>query len=83
VATPGGKCSQTQHRWGILPRRSNKSFSVESDCSFAVELINGAGPNISAHAFRINVIRELLRERNSKLVKITVRQTMLAMNLQS
>jgi hypothetical protein len=49
---------------------SNKSFSVESDCSFAVELINGTGLNISVHAFRINVIHELLRERNSKLVKI-------------
>jgi hypothetical protein len=44
---------------------------VESDCSFAVDLINGAGPNISVHAFRINDVRDLLRERNSKLVKIS------------
>jgi ribonuclease HI len=50
---------------------SNTRFTVESDCSFAVDLINGAGPNISVHAFRINDVRELLRERNSKLVKIS------------
>jgi ribonuclease HI len=47
------------------------SFIIESDCSEAVELINGAAPNISAYAFRVNLIRDMLRERESKLVKIS------------
>jgi hypothetical protein len=49
---------------------SQSVFSVESDCAEAIELIKATGPNVSAHAFRINSIRELLRERNSSIVKI-------------
>jgi ribonuclease HI len=44
---------------------------VESDCSTVVELITGTKPNRSAYTFRINVIRELLRERGSRLAKIS------------
>jgi hypothetical protein len=36
-----------------------------------VELILETTPNTSAYAFRINVIRELLRERDVKIVKIS------------
>jgi hypothetical protein len=43
---------------------------VETDCADAVELIGGKKANLSAYAFRITIIRELLRERDIVLVKI-------------
>jgi ribonuclease HI len=43
---------------------------VETDCADAVELIGGKMANLSAYAFRITTIRELLRERDTVLVKI-------------
>jgi ribonuclease HI len=46
------------------------AFTVESDCLEAVNLIKRASPNISAYAFRIRVVREFLREKDSPLVKI-------------
>jgi hypothetical protein len=47
-------------------------------------MISGQKPNISAYAFRVTAIRELLRERESILVKIPcVCVIQLAMNLQS
>ncbi|KAK1626172.1 hypothetical protein QYE76_000487 [Lolium multiflorum] len=46
-------------------------FSVESDCAEAINMIKQIPPNISAYAFRINEIREVLRERDSPLVKIS------------
>jgi hypothetical protein len=49
---------------------SESSFCVESDCAEAIELIKSIGPNVSAYAFRINSIRELLGERNSSVAKI-------------
>jgi hypothetical protein len=42
---------------------SNLRFDVETDCAEACDLIMDKGPNISAYAFHLNVIRELLRER--------------------
>jgi hypothetical protein len=42
---------------------SNLRFDVETHCAEACNLIMEKGPNRSAHAFRINVIRDLLRER--------------------
>jgi hypothetical protein len=48
-----------------------KHFSIETDCSEALDLIKESTPNTSIYAFRINVIRELLRERGSTLVKIS------------
>lgn len=45
-------------------------FTVESDCAEDVELIRETTPNTSAYEFRINVIRELLRKRDVKIVKI-------------
>jgi ribonuclease HI len=50
---------------------STLQLVVESDCADAVDIINGTEPNISAHAFKINVIRELLSVRGSRLVKIS------------
>jgi hypothetical protein len=34
-------------------------FDVETDCSEAIALINDKGPNISAYAFQLNVIRDV------------------------
>jgi hypothetical protein len=44
---------------------------VETDCAEAVEIIKDTTPNRSAYAFRVNVIRELLRERGCKLRRIS------------
>jgi ribonuclease HI len=49
---------------------TSQTFSVESDCAEAINMIKQTSPNISAYAFRINEIREVLRERDSPLVKI-------------
>jgi hypothetical protein len=50
---------------------STMQLVVEPDCTDAVEMSNGTEPNISAYAFKINVIRELLSVRGSRLVKIS------------
>jgi ribonuclease HI len=50
---------------------TSQEFIVESDCSVAIELIDNATKDRSAYAFSINIVRELLRERNSKLIKIS------------
>jgi hypothetical protein len=47
------------------------NFIVESDCLEGINWIKQSSPNGSAHAFRINAIRDLLRERDYKLVKIS------------
>ena len=47
------------------------NFIVESDCAEAVNLIRASTPNTSAFAFRINIIRKLIRERDINLVKIS------------
>jgi hypothetical protein len=47
------------------------NFIVESDCLVGINWIKQSSPNGSAHAFRINAIRDLLRERENKLVKIS------------
>jgi hypothetical protein len=44
---------------------------VETDCSEAVELLKEGSPNTSIYAFQVSVIRELLRERNFPLVKVS------------
>jgi hypothetical protein len=46
-------------------------FTVETDCSEAWELVKESTPNTSIYAFRIKVIRELIQERDSTLVKIS------------
>jgi hypothetical protein len=48
-----------------------KNIRAETDCAEAVELIKESTPNTSVYAFRINVIRELLRERGTVLTKIS------------
>jgi ribonuclease HI len=50
---------------------TSMDITVETDCLEAAELIKESTPNTSIYAFRINVIRELLRERDSTLVKIS------------
>jgi hypothetical protein len=46
-------------------------FDVETDCSEALALITDKAPNIFAYAFRISAIRELHRERESMITKIS------------
>jgi ribonuclease HI len=52
-------------QWSLL------HFDVETDCAEALYLISDKGPNISAYAFQITAIRELLRERESRITKIS------------
>jgi hypothetical protein len=52
-------------QWSLL------HFDVEADCAEALYLISDKGPNISAYAFQITAIRELLRERESRITKIS------------
>jgi ribonuclease HI len=52
-------------QWTQLP------VIVETDCSEVLELLNEGTPNSSVHAFRISAIRELLRERNFSIVKMS------------
>jgi hypothetical protein len=47
------------------------NFILESDCLEGIKWIQQSTPNASIHAFRINAIRDLLRERENKLVKIS------------
>jgi ribonuclease HI len=51
--------------WSPLP------LIVETDCSEAVELIKEGTPNTSIYSFRVTVIRDLLRERESTVLKIS------------
>jgi hypothetical protein len=44
---------------------------VESDCLEGIKWIQQNTPNVSVHAFRIKAIRDLLGERETKLVKIS------------
>ena len=44
---------------------------VETDCAEAVELIKESTPNTSVYAFRISAICELLRERETKIARIS------------
>jgi hypothetical protein len=50
---------------------TTQGITVETDCLEAMELIKESTPNTSIYAFRISVIRDLLRERVSSLVKIS------------
>jgi ribonuclease HI len=51
--------------WTTLP------IIVETDCAEAIELIRETTPNTSIYAFRVSFIRELLKERNIKLDKVS------------
>jgi ribonuclease HI len=44
---------------------------IETDSAEAIALINDSTPNTSVHAFRINEIREFLRERESRFIKVS------------
>jgi ribonuclease HI len=46
-------------------------FSLETDSTDAAELIKQNTPNASAYAFRINAIRELIRERDCNVYRIS------------
>jgi hypothetical protein len=49
---------------------SNVRFTAETDCAEAAELIKEGTPNKSIYAFRINSIRELLKERGTRVAQI-------------
>jgi ribonuclease HI len=51
--------------WNTLP------IVVETDCAEAIDLIRESTPNTSIYAFRVSSIRELLKERNIKLDKVS------------
>jgi ribonuclease HI len=43
---------------------------LESDCSEAIKLVMGGGPNLSRYAMRISIIRERIKEREIGINKI-------------
>lgn len=47
------------------------NFILETDCAEASELIKKTTPNTSVYAFEISAIRELLRERDIKIAKVS------------
>jgi hypothetical protein len=51
--------------WTTLP------IVVETDCAEAIDLIRESTPNTSIYAFRVSSIRELLKESNIKLDKVS------------
>ncbi|XP_071681543.1 uncharacterized protein [Lolium perenne] len=50
---------------------TTQPFTVETDCSEAVELLKESTPNTSMYAFRVAFIRDLLKERDISVVKIS------------
>jgi ribonuclease HI len=50
---------------------TTRPFTVETDCTEAMELIKESTPNTSIYTFRISVIRELLKERNTRIDKVS------------
>jgi ribonuclease HI len=50
---------------------TNLPFSVKTDCSEACELIHQTTPNTSIYTFRISVTRELVRERDMCVLKVS------------
>jgi hypothetical protein len=50
---------------------TNLPFLIETNCSEACELIQQTTPNTSIYAFRISVIRELIREGNISVMKVS------------
>jgi hypothetical protein len=50
---------------------TNARFFVETDCAEAVQLIKDSTPNTSVYAGRVAAIRELLRERDSYVAKVS------------
>jgi hypothetical protein len=50
---------------------TNLDLQIDSDCAEAVELIKDSTSNTSVYAFSITTIRELLRERESTVAKIS------------
>jgi hypothetical protein len=52
-------------------QKCNFTISAKTDCSEALEMIKESTPNTSVYALCISVIRELLKERNFALVKIS------------
>jgi hypothetical protein len=57
------------------------NFTVETDSSEALELIKECTLNTSIYAFRIKVIRDLLRGRDSSLVKISRNRNQVSLEL--
>jgi hypothetical protein len=57
------------------------NFTVETDSSEALELIKECTLNASIYAFRIKVIRDLLRGKDSSLVKISRKRNQVSLEL--
>jgi hypothetical protein len=49
---------------------SNLEFIVETDCAEAIQLLKEDTPNLSSYAFQVSVIRDLFRERETRIAKI-------------
>jgi hypothetical protein len=49
---------------------SNLNFLVETDSAEALELLKEATLNLSAYAFRVNAIRDMMQERSTRIAKI-------------
>jgi hypothetical protein len=49
---------------------SSLEFTLEMDNAEVFELIKERTPNLSVYAFRVNAIRDLIRERNTIIAKI-------------
>jgi hypothetical protein len=49
---------------------TNQNLVIEIDCVEVVHLISGSTANTSVYAFRISEVREMLRERGTRLVSI-------------
>ena len=61
-ATEAELCAIEEGLWLSMIWTEMK-LTVETDCAEAMELIKESTPNTSSYAFRINVICELLKER--------------------
>jgi ribonuclease HI len=59
---------------------TSMNLTVETDCAEAVELIKQTTPNMTIYASRIQEIREMLREREIRMPKCIVKQTLLVQN---
>ncbi|KAK1626717.1 hypothetical protein QYE76_001032 [Lolium multiflorum] len=60
---------------------TTQPFTVETDCSEAVELLKESTPNTSIYAFRVSFIRDLLKERDITVVKISREANMVSHEL--
>jgi septation ring formation regulator EzrA len=68
---------------GLALHWTSMNLMVETDCAEAVELIKQTTPNMTIYASRIQEIREMLREREIRMPKCIVKQTLLVTSWQN